>query len=118
MRKTGFGIAFAMVMEMAVVIAVVVACEHGRKARRCGDWDLGSPHLCGHQCTSVANWAGGQLPAHTALGDGDPPPTSGIPHTANSLLLFIFLFSFQLTLLGYAIAYNFVNYVPAVTQSD
>jgi len=38
----------------------------------------------------------------------------GIPHSANSLLPF-FLFSFQLTLLGYDIAYDIVNYVPAVT---
>jgi len=31
MRKTGFGIVFAMVMEMAVVMAVVMGCGHGRK---------------------------------------------------------------------------------------
>ena len=49
------------------------------------------------------------------MGTHQPPPTLGILHTANSLLIPFFLFSFQLTLLGYDIAYDIVNYVPAVT---
>ena len=61
----------------------------------------------------------GQLPAHTALAIETHQPhhlPKGIPRLKNSLLLFLFFFSFELTLLGTLSRINLVNYVPAVTM--